>query len=712
MKNLKPRIIVLVFGVLASFLSVGLIMMKGNPENRVSLDSISEIGEGLLSSLGKTKNILLPIGDDEEMEIGNRIHERVVKSRFARKLGEASLEKYINDVGNKVVPNVKRQGIKYQFHLVDGYYPAAFSVAGGHIYVTTGLISTLKSEAELAGVLAHEVTHVDAKHCIGSIQLSARNQDLSGTGPQTLIDVGYTLFLKTGYSEDQESEADLGGVYLLYRAGYHPMAIIHAFERINKDELLRSGQDKSATMVGDTLNAVGGMVLRYFKTHPPTKDRIDKIKQYISDNKLLNGGQRFYIGQRNYDEKISSVQRGYREELRKDYGIQESNNGSQPLKTPVALSESPIESEGSRDDVSTEHGKISSGKVIEAALSNNGASVTQNDQITVPEKIGKYGVDVGAAGPNPFGTAPTQDPNKPEDPDSYHAEIRRQDRTHAYQRHVRGLISNNKLAEARQLIENLYDDTEREVDSGIYTYTADDLVKILYLEGNLRQAIIRRRQTLQFFNEDSKVNRIIELWYLQDEYRKKVGDEQYFKDIEASATNSPLNMEKILNRVADMTKYKRGLEKEMKEHHYLASIYFAKLHLDKAEDEYKKELKVLHNFRNLWGLFQPSDVQFATRFLMQVLILQGKYDEAIEMAGRLDKAWKKNNPGDYKRTIKNLEYAKSNQLRPNELGYAYGNGTLTHKDMGFYIRDKSYNRLDVPGFDYRIDEVRFKDVGI
>lgn len=319
MRNLKPRTLLLILGVLACLLSIALIMTKGNPENRVNLDSISEIGEGLLSSLGKTKNILLPIDDAEEMEIGNRIHERVMRSHFADKPGAAPVEKYINDVGNKVAQNVKRQGIKYHFHLIDGNYPAAFSMAGGHISVTTGLMRTLKSEAELAGVLAHEVTHVDAKHCIGAIQLSARDQNLSVSGTRTLIDVGFTLFLKTGYSEAQESEADLGGVYLLYRAGYHPMAIIHAFERANKDELLRSGQHRSATMVGDTLNAIGGMVLRYFKTHPPTEDRINKIKRYITDNQLLNAGQRFYIGQRNYAELRSSAEIKYKEELSDDY---------------------------------------------------------------------------------------------------------------------------------------------------------------------------------------------------------------------------------------------------------------------------------------------------------------------------------------------------------------------------------------------------------
>ena len=97
------------------------------------------------------------------------------------------------------------------------------------------------------------------------------------------------------------------------------MAIIYAFERINKDELSRSGQDNSATLVGDTMNAVGGLLVRYFSSHPPTEDRINMIKRYIADNKLMSSNQRFYIGQRNYEEKIAYKIKPYRDELKKEY---------------------------------------------------------------------------------------------------------------------------------------------------------------------------------------------------------------------------------------------------------------------------------------------------------------------------------------------------------------------------------------------------------
>ena len=74
-------------------------------------------------------------------------------------------------------------------------------------------------------------------------------------------------------------------------------------------------------MVDDTLNALGGLIVRYFSSHPPTEDRINKIKNYISENNLMNSGQRFYIGQKNYEEKVGYGINPYREELKKEYAL-------------------------------------------------------------------------------------------------------------------------------------------------------------------------------------------------------------------------------------------------------------------------------------------------------------------------------------------------------------------------------------------------------
>ena len=356
---MKSRYIFLILSLSLCILSIAIVMMRGTAQDQVSLDSVSEIGEGVLHSVNKVGTMLTSVSDQDEMEIGARIHDKVREARLARALADTPIEKYIHEVGNKVAETVKRKKIKYDFHIVESSDPAAYAGPGGHVYVTVGLIRVLRSEAELAAVLAHEITHVDAKHCIGSIQYRVRAGNILGADLATLVDMGYHLFFRPGYSEVEEVEADAGGVYLLHQAGYHPLAMVHAFERIDNDELLRRYTNTSISPVGDTLNAVGGMITRYFATHPLALERIDKIKRYLSDQKLKNGNNRFYIGQRNYEEKISYKEKRYYEEFKKDYVIVEKKQ-KEPQMDPSGT----VTNQGNGrllNEVYTEYGRIASG---------------------------------------------------------------------------------------------------------------------------------------------------------------------------------------------------------------------------------------------------------------------------------------------------------------------------------------------------------------
>lgn len=320
---MKPRHIFLVVALLVCIMSIAVIMIKGKPADMVSLDSVAEIGERALYDIHRIGGILTSVSDKEEMEIGDKIHEKIFGSHTVQGVQDNSLDKYLNDVGSKVAENIKRKEIKYKFHIIDGFYPDACALPGGHVYITVGLLMVLRSESELAGVLAHEITHVDAKHCIGAIQYKVRAQKALGVTSGDLVDVGYNLFLRPGYSEAQETEADAGSAYLLYNAGYHPMGEVYAFERIDKNAVSKEHKNSSITPVGDTIKAFGGIIGRYFASHPAVADRIDKIKRYIAENKLMDGNTSFYIGQKNYEEKISRKEKRYKEEFKKDYIITE-----------------------------------------------------------------------------------------------------------------------------------------------------------------------------------------------------------------------------------------------------------------------------------------------------------------------------------------------------------------------------------------------------
>lgn len=361
---MKPRHIFLIASTLICVLSIAIIMIKGNPQDRVDLNSVSEIGEGILHSVDKVGRLITSVSDTEEMEIGDKINNEIAKNKVAAWAKDTPLDKYLHEVGNKVAENVKRKDIKYKFHIIEGSYPNAFSLPGGHVYVTVGLLAVLRSEAELAAVVGHEITHVDAKHCIGVIQYKIKAEKILGPTLETFANIGYQLFLRPGFSEVQETEADVGSTYLLYKAGYHPLAIAHAFERIDKAALLKGYNNTSATPVGDTIKATAGMISRYFASHPAAVERIDKIKRYINDNKLVTEHSRFYIGERNYDERISYKEKRFKDEFKKDYAVsEEKKEEAVPGKEEKAAA--PEDGEKWLSEVYTTHGRIAAGMPVE-----------------------------------------------------------------------------------------------------------------------------------------------------------------------------------------------------------------------------------------------------------------------------------------------------------------------------------------------------------
>ena len=359
---MKPRYLFLVLAVLICAASILLIMVKGKPQDRVSLDSVAEIGEGLIHSVHKVGGILTTISDEDEMKIGDGIAAKAATSFMNKELDDSSLGRYVNDVGGRLTEYVKRKNIKYKFHIIEAWYPNAYASPGGHIYITTGLLMLLRSESELASILAHEITHVDAKHSIGTIQYKVKTEKVLGSDLGTFIDIGCLLFLRPGYSEVQETEADVASAYILYKAGYHPLAMKHAFDRIAKYESSREYKDRSATPVEDTVKAVGGLVYRYFGSHPSALDRIAKIEKYITENKLAAASDTYYIGQKNYEQNISYGKKRFKDEFKKDYVIVDPEKKPE---RPVSSSVRPEPEEKLLDEVYTIHGIVRRGMTVD-----------------------------------------------------------------------------------------------------------------------------------------------------------------------------------------------------------------------------------------------------------------------------------------------------------------------------------------------------------
>jgi predicted Zn-dependent protease len=191
---------------------------------------------------------------------------------------DPKLTAYVNDTGQKVVSQVSNRQYDFQFHIIDQPVANAFSLPGGYVYVTRGLLTLTNSPDELACVLGHETTHVIKRHAAQRMEaatvpgifalpgavvgmISPMAGDLLAAPAQG---VG-GLFL-AGYSRDQEREADRTGQELAARAGFDPHAMPEFLDRLGQFESLASNtQDQRIPSI--------------FQTHPQTPERVAATRQ-------------------------------------------------------------------------------------------------------------------------------------------------------------------------------------------------------------------------------------------------------------------------------------------------------------------------------------------------------------------------------------------------------------------------------------------------
>lgn len=218
----------------------------------------------------KTIQALQPIGEEEEIAIGQAVAVEAF-SRFGGAYGNESLVRYVTLVGRTVADVSDRPDLNYHFAILDSEEQNAFAAPGGYIFVTIGLLKTLKNEAELAGVLAHEVAHVTHKHMLKTIRrgailanvselsLSALNED-----PQlfsnVIGEVTQKLF-EQGLDKEMEYEADVFGIEYAYQAGYNPNGLRDYLRTLKAQE--------------------GRATSRFFSTHPSTTVRITRLSETL-----------------------------------------------------------------------------------------------------------------------------------------------------------------------------------------------------------------------------------------------------------------------------------------------------------------------------------------------------------------------------------------------------------------------------------------------
>jgi predicted Zn-dependent protease len=209
---------------------------------------------------------LQPIGEEEEIVLGEAVAVEAF-SRFGGEYPNQAWTRYINLVGKTIAEVSDRPTLNYHFAILNSQEQNAFAAPGGYIFITVGLLKTLKNEAELGGVLAHEVAHVTKKHMLETIRRGAvlgSVSELSLTAMKqnpemfsSAIDQMTELLFTKGLDKDKEFEADVVGIEYAYRAGYHPQGLRDYLQTLRKKE--------------------GHVESKFFTTHPSTALRISKI---------------------------------------------------------------------------------------------------------------------------------------------------------------------------------------------------------------------------------------------------------------------------------------------------------------------------------------------------------------------------------------------------------------------------------------------------
>jgi predicted Zn-dependent protease len=216
-----------------------------------------------------------------EISIGEEEHRKLEEA--GQIFDDPELQAYIDRVGQRLVANSDMPDREFTFSVIDSEMINAFALPGGFVYISRGLLPFMENEAELAGVLGHEIAHVTARHhgrqksaSVTSQVVAVTAYILTGSSDVAEASTMYGAELISGFGREMELEADGLGAQYMHRSGYDPEALLEVIGVLKNQEQYRRVQAKSGGKPAGTYHGL-------YATHPRNDKRLQTVIQTAAD---------------------------------------------------------------------------------------------------------------------------------------------------------------------------------------------------------------------------------------------------------------------------------------------------------------------------------------------------------------------------------------------------------------------------------------------
>jgi beta-barrel assembly-enhancing protease len=201
------------------------------------------------------------ISDAQEASLGAQTNQALLNDKV-KLYQNPAVTNYINQIGQRLARNSARPNIKYTFQVVDDDAINAFATMGGYVYINTGTIKAADNEAQLAGVIGHEIGHITGRHSIQHIKQAAIAQGASSllsVDRNQIVQMGVQLALTLPNSRQDEYDADRRGLTTMIQSGYAPTAMPEFMKKLMR----------------------GNSAPEFLSSHPAVGERVANLQRMI-----------------------------------------------------------------------------------------------------------------------------------------------------------------------------------------------------------------------------------------------------------------------------------------------------------------------------------------------------------------------------------------------------------------------------------------------